>query len=165
MLFENSAVPGADFIYNPSNQYYMLASTVLFLYDFLLTFPQEFKLIWSSKFSKVNVLITTLRYITLLGCLPALYLTTGVPVQSCDTTYKLVLVPGLIGVVSQSIIAGLLIIRTHAIYEAQRWILYVTIPIGLLSVGLSSLVLTHTYALGEFNPFEAPDDVVYPGSS
>ncbi|KLO16170.1 hypothetical protein SCHPADRAFT_223992 [Schizopora paradoxa] len=61
---------------NPTtvDQYYILASSVVFLYDFALTVPQEIKFLWNSKFKLVNGLVMALRYITVLGYIPVLLL-------------------------------------------------------------------------------------------
>lgn len=58
-----------------AHQYYILASSVAFYYDFALTMAQEIKHVWSSKLKLVNVLIIALRYITAFGYIPILVLT------------------------------------------------------------------------------------------
>lgn len=45
-------------------------TAVVFYYDFILTFPQEIKHLWSFKLKPVNVLTMTLWYITALGYIP-----------------------------------------------------------------------------------------------
>ncbi|KLO16168.1 hypothetical protein SCHPADRAFT_938078 [Schizopora paradoxa] len=56
-------MPSSNYV----NQYYILASSAVFYYDFILTLPQEFKNLWTSKLKAVNVIVIALRYITALG--------------------------------------------------------------------------------------------------
>ncbi|KLO16166.1 hypothetical protein SCHPADRAFT_938076 [Schizopora paradoxa] len=56
------------------DQYYILASAVVFLYDFSLTIPQEIMFLWTSKPKLANVLVLSLRYLTALGYIPVLLL-------------------------------------------------------------------------------------------
>ncbi len=53
---------------------------VVFYYDFALTMPQEIKYIWSSKWTLMNLLVITLRYITVLGYSIPVFLLTFVTV-------------------------------------------------------------------------------------
>lgn len=43
------------------------ARTVLFVYDFILTFPQEIKCIWSRRFSGASLLFAVNRYAVLVN--------------------------------------------------------------------------------------------------
>ncbi|KLO16173.1 hypothetical protein SCHPADRAFT_938080 [Schizopora paradoxa] len=153
------------------DQYYILASSVVFLYDFALTMPQEIEFLWSSKLKLVNVLVIALRYITVLGCIPVLMLT-FVP-ETADgegslletiwfvTTSLFVVfpltfdcsfrmpnagkIPGILGVICQALTLTFLAIRLFAIYDKKRWILYTTVPFALLSIGLSSLSIAYSF--------------------
>jgi len=129
---------------NDVSTYYILVSSVVFYYDFALTMPQEIKYIWSSKRNLMNSLVITLRYITALGYGIPVFLMTFVPVTSFDaanTCLRNGKWPGIIGVVCQGLTLIFLIIRLFAIYDKKRWILYVTVPFGLLNVILSGLAL------------------------
>jgi len=122
-----------------ANQYYLLASSVIFYYDFILTIPQEIKHFWSSKFNKVNVLVIALRYTTAIGYIPVLVLTLAPTfAEQCGPLKKL---PGIMGIICQSFTLVFLIIRLYAIFEMRRWILFATVPFGLLTIVLSSLAL------------------------
>jgi len=139
------------------NQYYLLACSVIFYYDFILTLPQEIKHIWSSKFNKVNLLVIALRYTTAIGYIPVLVLTFAPTFAEqwlmtsliCCAVYKADLhfsgglkkLPGILGIICQSFTMVFLIIRLYAIFEMRRRILFVTVPFGLLTIVLSSLAL------------------------
>jgi len=128
-----------------SNQYYILVSSAVFYYDFILTMPQEIKHIWSSKakLNLVNVLVIALRYITAFGYVPVLMLALS-PAdafsteEKCDKFGKL---PAIIGIICQGLTLVFLIIRLYAIFDKKSWILYATVPFGLLNVVLSILAI------------------------
>jgi len=75
VLFAHHMADNSIFFNMVPNQYYILASTAIFYYDFALTFPQEIKHVWSSKFSLVNMLLLAQRYNTAIGYAPILWLT------------------------------------------------------------------------------------------
>jgi len=56
--------------------------------------------------------------------------------------------PGIIGVICQGLTLVFLIIRLFAIYDKKRWILYVTLPFGVLSITLSSFAIGASSAHG-----------------
>ncbi|KLO08480.1 hypothetical protein SCHPADRAFT_607323 [Schizopora paradoxa] len=56
------------------DQYYIIASSAFFYYDFALTLRQEIKYIWSSKPTFINFLVIALRYLTVLSFIPAIAL-------------------------------------------------------------------------------------------
>ncbi|KLO04809.1 hypothetical protein SCHPADRAFT_947425 [Schizopora paradoxa] len=128
------------------DQYYIMASSAFFFYDFALTIPQEVKHMWSTKLSLVNVLVIGLRYLTVLGFIPVIvfafapFLDVGDGGKSVPFL-SFFLCSGIIGIVCQGMTLVLLIIRIHAIYDKKRWILYLTVPFAILSVGLASLVI------------------------
>ncbi|KLO16161.1 hypothetical protein SCHPADRAFT_223084 [Schizopora paradoxa] len=125
------------------DQYYIMASSAFFFYDFALTIPQEVKHIWFTKLSIVNVLVIGLRYLTVLGFIPAIVIafTPFIDVGDGGKVFRSGRVPGIIGIICQGMTLVLLIIRIHAIYNKKRWILYLTVPFAILSVGLASLVI------------------------
>jgi len=60
-------------------------------------------------------------------------------------------VPGILGVICQALTLAFLIIRLFAIYDKGRWVLYVTVPFGLLNVILSSFAIGSSgVAIGAF---------------
>ncbi|KLO16165.1 hypothetical protein SCHPADRAFT_901697 [Schizopora paradoxa] len=131
------------------DQYYILASSAVFLYDFAITFPQEIEYLWSSKLKLVNVLVIALRYLTALGYVPVLVLTFA-PI--INARWQL----------SVGTTVTFLVIRLYAIYDKRRWILYVTFPFGMLSILLSSLAIG-TATVGPFGEV-GPDGQVDPPS-
>jgi len=50
-------------------------------------------------------------------------------------------IPGILGVICQALTLAFLIIRLFAIYDKRRWVLYATVPFGLLNVVLSSFAI------------------------
>jgi len=99
----------------------------------------------------VNVLVLALRYITAFGYVPIIML--GISrvfstVEKCNMFGKL---PAIIGIVCQSLTLVFLIVRLYAIFDKKRWILYATVPFGLVNVVLSSLavVSADSMTLGE----------------
>lgn len=130
------------FLYNDrTNQYYLLASSVVFYYDFSLTISQEIQHIWSTNFTFVNVLIMALRYITAFGYIPTLVLTFSPAFASEEKCNNLGKLPGIIGIVCQGLTLAFLIIRIYAIFNKKRWVLFATVPFGLLNIILSSLAI------------------------
>jgi len=147
-----------------ANQYYIMASSVVFYYDFVLTFPQEVKHIWGPKFTSVNVLLIALRYTTAFGYIPVLLLIFApallfhdIPEQCGTLISKL---PGILGIVCQALTLAFLIIRIFAIYDKKRWILYTTVPLGLSNVALSSLAIASATVLEQDSSDSAHADDV-----
>ncbi|KLO16183.1 hypothetical protein SCHPADRAFT_224753 [Schizopora paradoxa] len=65
-------------------QSYILASSVVLFYDFILTIPQEVKCIWSRKLKLVDVLVLALRYTAVFGYIPALVMAFAVPFHGSE---------------------------------------------------------------------------------
>jgi len=123
-----------------TGRYSILASSVALYYDFALTLPQEIKHIWFSKFSFMNVLLIALRYVTAIDYASTLWLAFWpVPKEDlatftlCENLLKL---PGISVILCQGFTSAFLIIRLFAIYDKKKWILYATIPFGLLNIVL-----------------------------
>ncbi|KLO16185.1 hypothetical protein SCHPADRAFT_938091 [Schizopora paradoxa] len=175
MATERTRIPGVGAEGAPVNQYYILACSVVFYYDFFLTLPQEFKYLWPCKLKPVNMLVIALRYITAFGYIPTLVLSLAAvdektwsvtnhilrgsnPLQTSAFSSRLGKVPGIIGVICQGITSTFLIIRLYAIYDKKRWALYVMVPFASLSVLLSSFAIATSITLSEtvFDSFENP---------
>jgi len=125
-----------------SSQNYLLASSVIFYYKFILTLSQEYKYIWSRKFGIVNALIIALRYISAISYIPVLALAFETELDdNCSRLYK---VPAVLGIFCQCLVLAFLVIRVFAIFDKRLWILGVTIPIALSSIILSSLAISRT---------------------
>ncbi|KLO15140.1 hypothetical protein SCHPADRAFT_927413 [Schizopora paradoxa] len=134
-----------------SNQYYLLASSVVFFYDYALTLPQEYKHVWSKGFSTINALLIGLRYISIIGYLPTVALGFSPSLQKNSTWF--VKIPAGIGIVTQCLVIAFLIIRLYAIFEKQHAVMYVMIPFALLSICLSMSVMAQasTLIVNEFS--------------
>jgi len=117
--------------------------TVVFYYDFALTLPREIEHIWSSKLSLIKVLLVALRYNSVIGYASTIWLEFwSVPKEGlaaftlCENLVKL---PGISGIICQGLTLVFLIIRLFAIYDKRKWILFATIPLGLLNI-VSSII-------------------------
>jgi len=139
------------------DQYYLLASSVVLYYDFIITIPQEIRYIWSSKLKLMNVLIVMLRYVTVLGYVIVLVtaFAPAIVAGTTETCQRMGLLPGIIGVICQGLTLVFLIIRLFAIYDKRRWILHVTVPFGALSIVLSSFAIgasrAHSFGVPGFH--------------
>jgi len=120
------------------NYYYLLASSVVFYYDYILTLPQEYKFLWTKKMNIVTLLILTLRYVTASSYLIIFALAFAPGIAVGDRCPRLARIPGGLGVVCQCITLAFLVIRLFAVFERKRWVLFVFIPFALLCVTLSS---------------------------
>ncbi|KLO16182.1 hypothetical protein SCHPADRAFT_224874 [Schizopora paradoxa] len=136
------AVVAASFSGGPISQYYLLISSVIFYYDFILTMPREIKHVWSSKLNAVNLLVIALRYITAFEYIP-IFVIAFAPSFSGEQKIsgEFRKVPGILGIICQSCTSAFLIIRLYAIFDRNRWILYATIPFAVLNTVLSSLAI------------------------
>jgi len=81
----------------------------------------------------------------------------------------LVRIPGIIGVLCQGVVSFVQIIRTRAVYEKARCVLFLTIPFGLLSsvLAINSLINTDTLsaALSDIAPAGATSPAILPDAT
>lgn len=118
-----------------ANKYYVLASTVMLLYDHLLTLEEERRYIWAQPKRLPTYLFFIFRYATPVVSILNL-------VAEHDPTWighrcsRWIWLPVAIGPIVSAATGVILILRVHAIYARAKWVLYVTIPVylGQLSV-------------------------------
>ncbi|KAL7283511.1 hypothetical protein ACG7TL_002944 [Trametes sanguinea] len=107
------------------NSLVIVAFTVLY-YDYLLTLFDEVQYFWkSARISAVSVLFVIIRYLGLLGPVPFVLEYFGhLPENTCRTlqTYHQAY-----AIASQAIVAIMLVIRTYALYERNKRILFLLI--------------------------------------
>jgi len=109
----------------------------------------------------MNVLLVTLRYNSVIGYASTIWLEFWpVPKEGhgafrlCENLIKL---PGITGIICQGLTLVFLTIRLFAIYDKRKWILYATLPLGLLTIVLSIIGLADITS--------QPDMVQNPGSN
>ncbi|KAF8066750.1 hypothetical protein FPV67DRAFT_1206050 [Lyophyllum atratum] len=113
-----------------ANKYYVLASTVMLLYDHLLTLERERRYIWAKPKRLPTYLFFIWRYATPIVSLLNI-------VAEHDPTWigprcsRWIWLPVAIGPIVSAATGVILILRVHAIYAKAKWVLYVTIPIYL----------------------------------
>ncbi|KLO12431.1 hypothetical protein SCHPADRAFT_941253 [Schizopora paradoxa] len=122
------------------NQNYIVASAVIFYYDFILTSAQEHKHVWSRPIGMINVLVISLRYTAVVSYAMVLALTFFPEIIEDWFLYK---IPGIFGLSSQFFVLVFMIIRLFAIYDEQCWVLCVTLPAAFVNIALSGLVLAN----------------------
>ncbi|KAK7439345.1 hypothetical protein VKT23_017571 [Stygiomarasmius scandens] len=113
-----------------ANKYYVLASTVMLVYDHMLTFDREVKYMWQGRKSFLFYLFLIFRYWTPIVSLLNL-------VAEHDPTWignrckNWIWLPVAIGPIVSAATGVILILRVHAIYKRAMWVLYITVPIYL----------------------------------
>ncbi|KAJ7055987.1 hypothetical protein C8F01DRAFT_375217 [Mycena amicta] len=125
-----------------ANYYFNAISFTLLFYDYFLTLPWEVLRYWgpTALTTAPNVLFFLNRYGTLLGSIPVVmqYFWTMEPtrrkLQVCESLHSY---HQYLAVVAQIIIGVMLIIRTYALYERNRRILFlmVLVAAGVIGVG------------------------------
>ncbi|KAF8883830.1 hypothetical protein BD779DRAFT_811736 [Infundibulicybe gibba] len=117
------------------NKYYILASTVMLLYDHILTFERERVYIWNQRKSIPSYLFFVFRYVTPIVSILNLVAEHN-PHWSGKTCSDWIWLPVAVGPIISVATGVILILRVHAIYARSRWILYITIPVYLAQLGV-----------------------------
>ncbi|KLO19704.1 hypothetical protein SCHPADRAFT_992649 [Schizopora paradoxa] len=117
--------------------YYLLVAVVILCYDHIITFGQEVQLIWKQKFTFTTLLFILNRYFTELAYVPTVLFLFNSPggMQVCSSFAHY---PGSVGVFSQAVISAFLVMRSYALLRRQLWVLLVTIPLLIVSVGVTA---------------------------
>ncbi|KAI0696084.1 hypothetical protein BC835DRAFT_1414477 [Cytidiella melzeri] len=123
----------------------MVAATTLLFYDYLLTFPDELRCIWSRKFSGATVLFVLNRYVSLISQLLLTIQLFSWDNQSQDAADTF------------TVFAAL---RTYAIWEKDRTILWTLLCLGLAPVGLNIFYYTRVTILSTPPPFTGCGELV-----
>ncbi|OAX35324.1 hypothetical protein K503DRAFT_374120 [Rhizopogon vinicolor AM-OR11-026] len=112
--------------------YFSVISFIVVVYDWALTFGQEFELIWRQRWSLTTVLYLSVRYIAIpftflvmLSTLPSVSMTDSVSI----ITY---IVTDWINIITNFMLRVVVIICLHAVYQQSRKMLIFLIAIFLL---------------------------------
>ncbi|KAG1809813.1 uncharacterized protein HD556DRAFT_1435540 [Suillus plorans] len=119
--------------------YYTVASTVVVIYDWALTFEQEFELVWKRRWSVTSVLYLALRY---GGIIYAVFDIPGT-VFDFEQWWMFTIANIMLGVI--------MITRLHAMYQRSRKML-IFLVVFFLTVTTTSAVITviqSTHITGE----------------
>ncbi|KIJ42254.1 hypothetical protein M422DRAFT_254661 [Sphaerobolus stellatus SS14] len=118
-----------------ANKYYVLASTVLILYDHMLTFDQEREFIWKRKITLPTCLFLIFRYVTpIVSALNLIALNwPGWKGSICNNWIWL---PVAVGPIISAATGIILIMRVYAIYARNKWVLSILASIYLAQLAV-----------------------------
>ncbi|OSD03712.1 hypothetical protein PYCCODRAFT_1434104 [Trametes coccinea BRFM310] len=106
-------------------------------YDFVLTIPQEIERFWSRKLSWPSFLFFLNRYLSVIGHIPVIIEFFGVIPESVSVRPKLCReyqqYHRIISILIQAVVAGLMLLRTYALYGRDRRVL--ALLLAILGVG------------------------------
>lgn len=109
-----------------------LATGTMIIYEHMITFPDEIRLIWSHRAQKVNYIFLVVRYSVLAyGIIMMLGTRSWGSALSCETDYMLLEI-GTIAL--YAIIAGFSALRTYAVSGCKWQPALVTLILGLVPV-------------------------------
>ncbi|KAM6504030.1 hypothetical protein JOM56_000973 [Amanita muscaria] len=123
------------FAYLTAVNYHVLASTVMLLYDHILTFEQERMYIWNQRKSLPSLVFLFFRYFCPVVSIINLVAEHD-PGWSDTVCRNWIWLPVSTGTIINAATGVILIMRVHAIYCRARWILYVTVPVYLAELGV-----------------------------
>ncbi|KAF9264364.1 hypothetical protein L218DRAFT_987077 [Marasmius fiardii PR-910] len=116
-----------------ANKYHVLASTVMLVYDHMLTFDDELKYIWGRKKGFPFYLFLIFRYFT-----PIVSLINLIALHDPNWVGSLcsnwIWLPVAVGPIVCMATGIILILRVHAIYSQARWVLYLTAPVYIVQL-------------------------------
>ncbi|PAV19462.1 hypothetical protein PNOK_0439600 [Pyrrhoderma noxium] len=129
-----------------------LASLVVFLYDYCLTFGTEYKLIWPTNISVTKLLFIVVRYVPFADLTIVLWhqWKPRMSINECDLAYRSTAFLFITGIITAEVVLAM---RTWAVWAQDKfvgyflivWVLLTTIPnftlLGLLAKGLSFIPL------------------------
>ncbi|KAJ6571497.1 hypothetical protein B0H19DRAFT_1372569 [Mycena capillaripes] len=125
------------------NAYIALICLTLLFYDYILTADQEIQAYWGARITWATALFYLNRYVSMIGnavaIIPGNLWTTKSPrVETCRAvqTYH-----QYFSIIAQIFVAALLIMRTYALYERSRRILFLTTGIALSAVIVGAAIL------------------------
>ncbi|KAI5123109.1 hypothetical protein M0805_001465 [Coniferiporia weirii] len=121
---------------------YVVASWVLALYEYLITFDREVQSIWKRKFSVATVLWVLNRYTLLLSYFP-ITLSFFVPLT---TEF-----PGTIQIISNISTGVTLSLRVYALYGRAWWLIPIIVPFLIVEIAIES------WAVASGIPVPIPD--------
>ncbi|KAG2090377.1 uncharacterized protein F5147DRAFT_724770 [Suillus discolor] len=146
--------------------YYTVASTVVVIYDWALTFEQEFELVWKRRWSVTSVLYLALRYGGIIyavfdipGSITTLYVSDDGTVLDFEQWWMFT--------IANIILGAIMITRLHAMYQRSRKML-IFLVVFFLTLTITSAVITviqSTYITGEELVFSGTYQCNYGGDN
>ncbi|KAG2369039.1 hypothetical protein BDR07DRAFT_1389394 [Suillus spraguei] len=120
--------------------YWMVAASVVVVYDWVLTIGQEIELIWGQHWSLMTVLYLVIRYI---GLPYTMYRTASMPMVSLTDAVSSIVYLTVNGtsVAVTAMLGVIMIARLHAMYHSSRMML-IFLVITFLAVNIACGVIT-----------------------
>ncbi|TBU65676.1 hypothetical protein BD310DRAFT_984491 [Dichomitus squalens] len=107
-----------------ANNYLTVAALTILYYDFSLTLFAEIEYFWrSANWSIISLLYAINRYYGLIGSIPLFFEYFGTPSQHVSLCRQLQTYHQAFAIVTQAIVAIMLVLRTYALYDRSRRIL------------------------------------------
>ncbi|KAG8825882.1 hypothetical protein FRC19_010277 [Serendipita sp. 401] len=125
-------------------RYVNYASFTFMVWDMLLTLPDEVKYIWKARWTVIKVVFLSNRYVTPIILIGNLYTISG---QAKDLSDQR-LVPSVLTTfeqVSLALVALIIILRLHAIWQAGKRSLYLLVGIWVSGTAASIGMLIQTF--------------------
>ncbi|KAG2362050.1 hypothetical protein BDR07DRAFT_1609717 [Suillus spraguei] len=119
--------------------YFIVASSTVVVYDWVLTFAQEFDLVWRRRWSFLTVLYVCVRCVGVLYSV--VYIVANLPVSFTDAGTILYFMQIWIPVVVNAMLGVIMMIRIRAMYEGSKKML-IFLGIVLLTCTVASGVMT-----------------------
>jgi len=120
----------------------MIAFTILF-YDYLLTFQWEVQRYWGSRLSWSSFYFVFNRYFVMFGHIPVVmeYFWTTNATNKLKICHSLQSYHQYFAVISQIMVAIILMTRTYALYDRSRYVLALTIAVAVGAIILGTYVI------------------------
>ncbi|KDQ60366.1 hypothetical protein JAAARDRAFT_67915 [Jaapia argillacea MUCL 33604] len=114
--------------------YITIISLGILYYDYALTLSMEVERFWRGGFSRASFLFFLNRYLGLSGHIPTVIQTfCSAPPKRCT---KLNTYHRIFYVILQIVIGALLSLRTHALYDRARWVIFLVCGVGFTAAGV-----------------------------
>ncbi|KAH8101874.1 hypothetical protein BXZ70DRAFT_932266, partial [Cristinia sonorae] len=118
-------------------RYLNLVAFAILYYDYGLTASQEYERYWfTGTFTWTALLFFVMRYISVFGHVPVIahiFLDDEGPLCSAMLLYHQIL-----AMLIQLLVGILLVVRTYALYNRNRWVLFGTLTVGLSGIGVAA---------------------------
>ncbi|KAG0694017.1 hypothetical protein DFH29DRAFT_1083988 [Suillus ampliporus] len=126
--------------------YFVVASLTTVVYDWALTFGQEFELVWMHRWSLMTVLYICVRYLGIL--FSVLQTLASLPVSITDEVSTILYFLWIwIPVVVNAMLGVIMMIRIHAMYQRSRMML-IFLAVVLLTATIASAVISGMANIG-----------------
>ncbi|KAG0698863.1 hypothetical protein DFH29DRAFT_80143 [Suillus ampliporus] len=120
--------------------YFIVASSTAVVYDWALTFAQEFELVWRRRWSLMTVLYICVRYAGILYSVA--YILGNLPVSITDLVGAIIyFIMAWMPVVVNAMLGVIMMNRIHAMYQGSRMI-FIFLVMVLLASTIASGVMT-----------------------